>query len=297
MSKTTEALEALVAEVIANSPVDGEENGARKRFNRDRAFGSILKLIAPRFRHFIRQYGLIAHWEDAEQVCAIAVHRAIEAYDPSKAQFTTFVNWQIRGELQSLRFRVMTDQRSSARKVEATTVSLHSLASGLGDDDGPMEVLIEDEDALERVESGASDYLAQNATAALVEEYMQHLRTLGIEQIKKRPRSRRPVPVRDPGSGQPPRPRFREIDPEELARLDLKLARDREILRRRVFDIAPLDDLSGDTSLTKERIRQITKRATRDICELTARNPRFTVMADYRSPGDVAAAIPSKSAA
>ncbi|NWN23219.1 sigma-70 family RNA polymerase sigma factor, partial [Escherichia coli] len=77
-------------------------------------------LIAPRIRHFVRQYGLTAHWEDAEQCCAIAVHRAIETYDPAKAQFTTFVNWQIRGELQSLRFRLMTDQRPSARKVEAT---------------------------------------------------------------------------------------------------------------------------------------------------------------------------------
>ncbi|WP_204348458.1 sigma factor, partial [Klebsiella pneumoniae] len=69
----------------------------------DRAFAQILKLIAPRIRHFVRQYGLTAHWEDAEQCCAIAVHRAIESYDPAKAQFTTFVNWQIRGELQSLR--------------------------------------------------------------------------------------------------------------------------------------------------------------------------------------------------
>ena len=77
---------------------------------------------------FVCDYGLVAHWEDAEQACAIGVHRAIEGYDPEKAQFTTFVNWQLRGELQSLRFRLMTDQRSSAKRVEATTVSIHSVS-------------------------------------------------------------------------------------------------------------------------------------------------------------------------
>src|SRR5215470_16896599 len=129
MSKTTIALEAAVAQVIENTPKDAPQSN-RQRANVDRAFAQILKLIAPRIRHFIRQYGLAAHWDDAEQCCAIAVHRAIQAYEPEKAQFTTFVNWQIRGELQSLRFRVMTDQRPSARKVEATTVSLDAIAGG-----------------------------------------------------------------------------------------------------------------------------------------------------------------------
>ncbi|NWP75035.1 sigma-70 family RNA polymerase sigma factor, partial [Escherichia coli] len=91
---------------------------------------------------------------------AIAVHRAIESYDPAKAQFTTFVNWQIRGELQSLRFRLMTDQRPSARKVEATTVSLSALATSPDGDEVSPEAMIEDEDAVARTEAGASDYLA-----------------------------------------------------------------------------------------------------------------------------------------
>src|SRR5438094_7508284 len=108
MSKITAALEAAVATVIANTPADPGRPTARQRAMVDRAFAQILKLIAPRIRHFARQYGLMAHWEDAEQCCAIAVHRAIQAYEPAKAQFTTFVNWQIRGELQSLRFRLMT---------------------------------------------------------------------------------------------------------------------------------------------------------------------------------------------
>src|ERR1700755_377732 len=100
MSKTTVALEAAVSSVLENKAAEGQKQTGRQRLETDRAFARILKLIAPRIRHFIRQYGLVDHWEDAEQVCAIAVHRAIEAYEPEKAKFTTFVNWQIRGELQ-----------------------------------------------------------------------------------------------------------------------------------------------------------------------------------------------------
>src|SRR3569833_295240 len=143
---------------------------ARERANVDKAFATTLKLIAPRIRHFIRQYGLTAHWDDAEQACAIGVHRAIQAYDPEKAQFTTFVNWQLRGELQGLRFRLMTDQRSSAKKVEATTVSLSSLATSDGEDMS-FEGLIEDEDALDLFEAAASDYLAQQTTKTQIDRY------------------------------------------------------------------------------------------------------------------------------
>ena len=92
MSKTTAALEAQVAIVIENTAKGDDKPTARQRANVDKAFAAILKLIAPRIRHFIRQYGLTNHWDDAEQACAIGVHRAIQAYDPAKAQFTTFVN-------------------------------------------------------------------------------------------------------------------------------------------------------------------------------------------------------------
>ncbi len=179
MSKTTIALEAAVATVIENTSKDAPQTN-RQRVYVDRAFAQILKLIAPRIRHFIRQYGLVAHWDDAEQCCAIAVHRAIEAYDPAKAQFTTFVNWQIRGELQSLRFRLMTDQRPSAKKVEATTVSLNALSTGADGEEMSPETLIEDEDALARTEAAASDYLADGAISSLVDAYVDHLRKVGI---------------------------------------------------------------------------------------------------------------------
>ena len=286
MSKTTIALEAAVAAVIANMPIGEDVSPRRQRAAVDKAFGAILKLIAPRIRHFIRQYGLVAHWEDAEQCCAIAVHRAILGYDPAKAMFTTFVNWQIRGELQSLRFRVMTDQRPSAKKVDATTVSLHSVTSGGDGDETTLESIIEDEGALARTEAGASDYLAQAATKSLVEEYIEHQRLAGIEQLRKRPRPRR-IPGTEPvdhGSAMLRRPRNHGICPIEVEKLEQKLGRDKEIVERRVFDAATLDELGANTGVTKERVRQITKRASRTIAELAASQPRFAVMAEYRKP-------------
>ncbi|MFZ5746655.1 MAG: sigma factor-like helix-turn-helix DNA-binding protein [Pseudomonadota bacterium] len=278
MSKTTVALEAAVAIVLENTPKDGQQTN-RQRVNVDRAYASILKLIAPRIRHFVRQYGLTAHWDDAEQCCAIAVHRAIQAYDPDKAQFTTFVNWQIRGELQSLRFRLMTDQRPSAKKVEATTVSLSALGVSPDGDEMSPEAMIEDEEALARTESAASDYLADGAVESLIDAYVDHLRKVGLEQLRRRPRAKRADTVRPAG------PRLRTathgIDPSELEKLEEKLDRDREIVMRRVFEAATLDDLSNDTGVTKERVRQITKRATKAIAELAQTDPRFAVMAEY----------------
>ncbi len=283
MSKTTIALEAAVAIVIENTPKDIKQT-SRQRAEVDRAFARILKLIAPRIRHFIRQYGLTAHWDDAEQCCAIAVHRAIQAYEPEKAQFTTFVNWQIRGELQSLRFRLMTDQRPSAKKVEATTVSLSAIALSPDGDEMSPEAMIEDEDALSRTEAAASDYLADGAISSLIDAYVDQLRKVGIEQLRRRPR-----PKREEAALRREGPRLRVathgIDPAELEKLEAKLERDREIVARRVFQTATLDDLSMETGVTKERVRQITKRAAKTIAEIAAADPRFAVMAEYGEPG------------
>ena len=290
MSKTTIALEAAVAAVLENMPKsDGAADArptARQRAAVDKAFAAILKLIAPRIRHFIRQYGLVSHWEDAEQCCAIAVHRAIQGYDPQKAMFTTFVNWQIRGELQSLRFRLMADQRPSAKKVDATTVSLHAISSHADGEEATLESMIEDEGALARTESGASDYLAQAATRSLVEEYIDHQRAAAIEQFRRRPRPKRVAPAEpvDHGAAMLRRPRTYGVCPLELEKLEQKLRRDREIVERRVFDAATLDELGAGTGVTKERVRQITKRASKAIGELAASHPRFAVMAEYRKP-------------
>lgn len=283
MSKITVALEAAVAIVIQNTPTDAPQT-ARQRANVDRAFFSIQKLIAPRIRHFIRQYGLTAHWEDAEQCCAIAVHRAIQAYEPEKAQFTTFVNWQIRGELQSLRFRLMTDQRPSAKKVEATTVSFSSLSIGSDGEETSIEALFEDHDALSRTEAAAADYLAEGATEALIAAYIEQQRKAGIEQLRRRPRAKRPDAEAIRREGPRLRVATHGIDPAELDKLEAKLQRDREIIERRVFQTTTLDDLSLETGVTKERVRQITKRAAKAIGELAASDPRFSVMSDYERP-------------
>ena len=280
MSKTTAALEALVAEVLAVRPAASERSTPRQRAAVDRAYARILRLIAPRIRHFTRQYGLLAHAEDAEQVAAIAVHRAIEAYDPEKAQFTTFVNWQIRGEMQSLRFRLMTDQRQSAKAVAATTVSIHQVVGGGDGEEISLETLIEDEDALDGVEAGASDYLAARAARQLVDVFIQSQRADALEQLKKRPKPKHFVPA----NPQAPRPVFKLdlIDPAELSGLEQRLRRDREIVEARVLELA--EPAGEEDGVTKERVRQIGKRAARDMAELARNHPRFRIMADYRAP-------------
>lgn len=281
MSKTTAALEIAVAVVIENTPKDGIRQTARQRANADKAFASILKLIAPRIRHFIRQYGLVAHWDDAEQCCAIGVHRAIQAYEPEKAQFTTFVNWQLRGELQSLRFRVMTDQRPSAKKVEATTVSLHAISTGGDGEETSLESLIVDEDALALTEAAASEHLASGARSALIAQYVDHLRTTGMEQLKRRARAKRStVQAIDPNL-----PRFRAngIDPADVAELEASIAEQRTVVERRLFDDATLDELEAETGIAKERVRQIAKRAAKTISGLAAEEPRFAALGFRKS--------------
>jgi RNA polymerase sigma factor (sigma-70 family) len=284
MSKTTAALETAVAIVLENTPAADVRATPRQRVTADRAFAQILKLIAPRIRHFIRQYGLAAHWDDAEQACAIGVHRAIQAYEPEKAQFTTFVNWQLRGELQSLRFRLMTDQRPSAKKVEATTVSLHAMTAGADGEEASLEATIEDGDALARTEAGASDFLADGAKAALIDRYVAHLREVGTEQLKRRARTRRSVvQVVDPDL-----PRFRAraqaIDAAELKELEDRIAQARTVVERRLFDDATLEDVGTETGIAKERVRQITKSAARIMADLAAAEPRFAIMASANRP-------------
>ncbi|MFD2577966.1 sigma-70 family RNA polymerase sigma factor [Novosphingobium colocasiae] len=238
MSKITAALEAAVSTVQSNMPTDAAQT-RRQRAEIDRAFARILKLIAPRIRHFIRQYGLAGHWEDAEQCCAIAVHRAILAYEPEKAQFTTFVNWQIRGELQSLRFRVMTDQRPSARKVEATTVSLDAITGGADGEGLSILAAIADEDALDRTEAGASDYLARSAMRALTDTYVEHLRNAGLDRINRRAQPRKLTRAeRAAGAVAVPQP---PVDTSEVSELEERIEHNRQVVQGRLFDIAPLD--------------------------------------------------------
>lgn len=274
MSKTTAALEVAVAELIAVRAPAGAVPTNRQRVETDRIFARLLRLLAPRFRHFIRQYGLGNHWDDAEQCCAIAVHRAVEAYEPEKAQFTTFVNWQIRGELQSLRFRLMTDQRPSAQKVQATTISLHNIAPGPDGEESALEALIEDEDALERTERAASDYLARAAAQCLIEEFVRKGRHAALETLRRKQPKRALAKALKAGERA-------DLDPLALDSIEARLERDREILEKRVFgELADYDAPEG-SGLSREQVRQIGKRAARVMAELAEVNPRFQLMADY----------------
>ncbi len=279
MSKATELLEAAVADVIANRPVEDEQPGARQRLAVDRAFARVMKIIAPRIRHFIKQYGLVHHWEDAEQVCAIGVHRAIEAYDPAKAMFTTFVNWQLRGELQGLRFRLMDDQRPSAKKVEAVTISLHGKDYGPEGEELTLEALIEDEAATDRTEARAADHMADRASQALLDEYVRYLRSIGVAQLKRKARAIRRVSRRQDGPASLPKyvhSHNDRIDPEELRKLEERISRDRDIVGRHLFGQGGDDGIDLEEGLTRERIRQITRRAARLIGELASASPRFS---------------------
>lgn len=252
MSKTSDQLEVAVAVVIENTPPGDARQTNRQRVAVDRAFVRIVTMIAPRIRHFIRQYGLVAHWDDAEQVCAIAVHRAIAAYDPEKARFTTFVNWQIRGELQDLRFRLMADQRPSAKKVSAATVSLDALAIGVDGEDGVHEFLIEDERALPSTEAAASSFMAQGIVQALLDAYDDYLREVGTHRLRH---ARAKI-----GAQASP------LDLTEMARLEEHIQRDREIVEHHLFNTDETAQLPSD--LSRARLRQITRRAGKIISEL-----------------------------
>lgn len=245
MSTITDALEAEVAaiRVLHNAPLS-----ARVSARSDAHFARILKLLAPRIRHFVRAYGLGDWREDAEQACAIGVHRAIAAYDPAKARFTTFVTWQLRGELQSLRFRVRTEARGSARSVGARLVSLEALSTGGEDGDG-LAWEIADSDALVRTEALAADFLTQRTCDQLLDDYVAHMRGIAARQ---RARSAR---------------RSDAADPREAIRIETRLARERAIVAEHIFGEAEDTQALAGCGLSGEQKRQIARRASRTIAE------------------------------
>ena len=278
MSKITIALEQEVAIVIANNIDAALPRTRHQGVAIDKAFSQILRLIAPRIRHFIRQYGLAGHWEDAEQCCAIAVHRAILGYDSEKSQFTTFVNWQIRGELQGLRFRLMADQRPSARKVAATTVSMHGIVRSIDGEEMTLESVIEDECALGRTEAAAADYLAQSATSALLDAFIRGTRAAALEQLRRRPNPKRPTSEPIVRADAMQRRRHADgIDPADIAMLDARMAHDRSVVESRLFDVVAGDD-GGEAAVSKVRARTIAKRASAAIGAITRTDPRFALL-------------------
>ena len=159
----------------------------------------------------------------------MAVHRAIEAYEPAQARFTTFVTWQLRGELQGLRHRVRLDQRESARKIGARTVSILQTNA-----DGEAEALsLVDETALPAVEEGASKVMTTRCANRLLDEWQQQMLQRG-------------------SSGR------------RSAELSAKLMEERTLVASHLFDF-PRG--SAGQGMTGEQMRQVTRRVVRHMAK------------------------------
>lgn len=170
MSAKSDALEAAVTDYIQARTALDAVAGARARALADRSFARLAALAAPRIRYFTRSYGLTDVAEDAAQVCAIALHRAAERYDPARARFTTYVNWQFRAELQALRHRLHGDQHCAGRRHVTATLSLDALQEEGAD------AWLTDPAAENAAEQGAADNLAALLADRLVEEWASRRR-------------------------------------------------------------------------------------------------------------------------
>ncbi len=239
MANVSEALESEVAAIRALRTAAANDH--RDRAAADRHFSRIMRLIAPRIRHFTRAYGLFDVAEDAAQACAIGIHRAIEAYDPERARFTTFVNWQMRGELQSLRFRLRDDARDPARKVGARTVSLEALAG-----DAATAFLLQDDLAVEQTEALAAETMARHACGRLLDCHAQIQRGLS-RRVSRRGAS-------------------------AAGRIDARIERDHRIVAAYLLgdEDAPLP-----RGVNSEQRRQIARRTVLALAEIARGNARF----------------------
>ncbi|NIJ37751.1 RNA polymerase sigma-32 factor [Sphingopyxis panaciterrae] len=165
MSEKSDALEGAVMALIEARTALDTAPGARTRAAADRAFVRLAALLAPRVRYFTRAYGLSDVAEDAGQVCAIAIHRAAEHYDPDRARFTTYVNWQLRAELQALRLRLHGDQRCAGRRQVRATPSLDAMVEAGAD------AWLADPAALDAAERRAADRLAGQVADRLAADW------------------------------------------------------------------------------------------------------------------------------
>ena len=255
MSTVTDALEVEVAAILALHRCDNA--GGRTRAGIDRRFARILRLIAPRIRHFTRAYGLTDWCDDAAQACAIGVYRAILSYDPGKARFTTFVNWLLRGELQSLRHRVRLEQRASARTAGASVVSLDQLG-----DPASARWEPQDPEAVERTEALGAETLARRACGTLLDDYVTHMRKGALRQLERRTRPRGDETT-SPGT----------LAPRDVERIEQNLARERAIIAAHLM--GGEDEALSNGGLHAEQCRQIARRGVRMIASRAKGNPRF----------------------
>lgn len=233
MSDRSEAFESAVGALIAAHTAAEAAPGARARARIDRAFAHLLALAAPRIRYFTRAYGLGDCADDAAQACAIALHRAAERYDPARARFTTYANWQIRAELQALRLRLYGDPRCAGRR-GAVTLSYDALV-----DDGAGDWLA-DPAAEGATEGGARDALAALCADRLVAEWAQR-------RGKALARG-----ARGGAAG---------------ARAATRLAHERALVRRQLAHVDSLVERLGESD------RHIVRRAFADMAQAAAGKP------------------------
>jgi hypothetical protein len=267
VSHLSQALEVEVGALHAvQRRAEGREMTQRERAQIDRHMARLLRLMAPRIRHFTRAYGLVDAAEDARQACAIGVLRAVDMYDPAKASFTTLVNWQLRGELQSLRYRLRPDRRMPAKALGARTLSLQDAQA-----EGLSQAWLEDAEALARAEALAAQVLARRACGQLLDEHLTEARLAALHQIERRSTTRGPECVK-PGT----------VDPDHLDRLDRKLAHERQITFAYLLgqeDDRHEQDL-GDGDMSAEQRRQIARRTIRSLSRIARGNPRYDPDAD-----------------
>ena len=155
-------------ERIALSLVDAGKGGTSTAALRwEERFAEMIAAMRPRIARLVRQYGLTDMADDAEQVCAIGIFRALQSYDPARSRFATHATWQMRGELQGLRHRMRLDQRQSARNAGVWTVSIQALQMRTASENRVFEIV--DDAAERRAESGASELLAFRALDGMMD--------------------------------------------------------------------------------------------------------------------------------
>lgn len=281
MSKAISNLELLVQNIIVCLPDEaGNFASSAERSAYNRGFERLLRALRPRISYFIRRYGLLGHWEDAEQVGAMAVHRAIAGYNPEKAQFTTYVNWQIRADMQGLRYTVMVDQRAPAKKVKASTVSLQSLMSKAdGQDDYQFD--IEDDSALAMVERSAENHLANKTMNALLDCVTKRMTEAGTRDLRQK---LAPTATRKPGVAML---KVNSIDPDQLRQLEACVAESRKVIVRKMFEMDATGSGAASSEPSPERARHLARKAAAMMRQIIAEESQFALLADSLPPPDV----------
>lgn len=248
MSTQSTAIELQVAaiqSIWAAAEIEGRGPSLREQHAINRHFSALQDLLSARVSYLVSRYRLGDLQADAEQACAIGIHRALKTYEPAKASFSTHVTWQMRGELQRLRHRMRLDQRQSARKAGVVTSSLEEMG---GADEAPLQIV--DDSASQRAEEGAATRMATRLCDRLFDDYV-------------RSQNNGRIPTR-PGT----------LSPDQVDAVAEKLAREKQIVTNHFLD---RDDDRGDAALSAEQKRQILRRVLRQFDKQLHTQPRYAM--------------------